>query len=100
MIRLTARSKRHCGADNVQSKRSDTVDVVSGIVQPKGSTHFHGLWGGAENGRLPLCVQSLQMLPRKAADWLAAVTAGQLFPETQPQKHATEMGEGGVALYV
>lgn len=66
-------------ADNVQSKPSDTVDVVSDNVQPKGLTHFHGLWGRAENGRLPLCIQSLQMLPWRAADWLAAVTAGQLF---------------------
>lgn len=67
------------GADNVQSKASDTVDTVSGDVQPKGLTHFHGLWGRAENGGLPLCVQFLQMLPWRAADWLAAVTAGQLF---------------------
>lgn len=28
------------GADNIQSKASDTLDAVSGNVQPKGLTHF------------------------------------------------------------
>lgn len=84
-MRISARLMPHGaylsggGADNVQSKPSHTVDVASGNVQPKGLTHFHGLWGRAENGRLPLSVQFLQMLPWRAADWLAAVTAGQLF---------------------
>ena len=60
------------GADNIQSEPSDTVDVVSDNVQPKGLTHFRGLWGQAENGRLPLCVQPLQMLLWRAADWLTS----------------------------
>lgn len=37
-------------------------------VQPKGLAHFHGLWGRAGYGMLPLCVQSLQMLPWRVAD--------------------------------
>lgn len=32
-------------SDNVQSQPNDTDDVVSGNAQPKGLTHFHGLWG-------------------------------------------------------
>lgn len=38
------------------------VDAVSGNVQSKGLAHFHSHLGRAENGRLHLCIQLLQML--------------------------------------
>lgn len=90
------------GADNVQSKPSDTVDAVSGNVQPKGLTHFRGLRGRAESGRLPLCAQSLQMLPWRTAGCGDSWTA-------VPIDAATEAchgdgggggGGGGIELYV
>lgn len=94
------------GADNVQSKPSDTVDAVSGNVQPKGLTHFRGLRGRAGSGRLPLCARSLQMLPRRAAGCGDSWTA-------VPIDAATEAchgdgggggggggGWGGIVLYV
>lgn len=89
----------HSGADNVQSKLSDTVDVVSGNVQPNGLTHFHGLRGWAEDARLPLHVQSTDVALESG--WLAG--CGDSWTAV-PIDAATEAchgdGGGGGELYV